>query len=106
MVLLITRVLNIGWIVLANVRGTTSEEDNVLNCMLAVIQWIWPWSMDSTRAAVTVRLAGWVHDSVILTLLLTLVATGAKVPGENVQSKIHNQESTREGKQGPSQQKH
>lgn len=106
MVLLITRVLNIGWIVLTKVRGTTSEEENILDCVLAAIQWIWPWSMNSTRAAVVACVAGWVHDSVILTLLLALVATGAKVPGESVRSNPHNQESTREGKQALSQQKH
>ncbi|GJJ71086.1 hypothetical protein EMPS_03436 [Entomortierella parvispora] len=90
LILLITRILNVGWIAL--VRGTTSEEENVLSCILMAVQWIWPWSMDSTRAAVAARVAGWIHDGLILTLLLVLVATGAKMTGESARSKLHSRQ--------------
>ncbi|KAG0049803.1 hypothetical protein BGZ83_005391 [Gryganskiella cystojenkinii] len=99
LVLLATRLINICSMLSDKALGTLSDTSQcVLDWNSAVVNQIWPWSLEQSHVGMVAAKAAWIQDSMIVAVLAVLIVSGAKLPTDKRRSKVEIQKPVTNGR--------
>ena len=84
-------------------QGTLPDSQrHTLDLIPAVVNWIVPWSLDEVQVGSVAVVAGWIQDSMIITMFAVLIVSGAKLTTDKRRSKVEIQKPSPEVKKAAS----